>query len=459
MNRTMPAVMAAMLILNPEPVVAEQPSTDTPGAEPSADAPADATPADAAAKTETAGASQPQVPLFRGGSLGLPTPSGSTSVQAAAVGTLAGERSVGKGTVAFDFFTKVGGIVLDEDFAAEVVGESFKLDVPQLTVGAPGALPAITTTDLTSAGLRLTYRPSARPYKVFAFDPITAGPRAEDGAISATARHLFDGSTGWAFSLGGRVLHPVLTGTDAKIVGGGATEFIVQRTSTQRSTEPSCDAVKRAQEEAAKKSELAASFIASVVARTKQQNGLGTLATDQYPADKVPEALAVVNDQVVAQSVEDRAASVALTGACKLADRRSTFFVSLAATYLNSQRLPMDGGLALSLPRFIETRASIGWERQSGRQQLGLLLPRVGAYATLAHANWHNTQATTPEQMALDDVSDWQAEFAIYASGHFSGGFSGLISIGVLAPYGNGREMQAFINVAPSIGAAIGGGA
>ena len=151
--------------------------------------------------------------------------------------------------------------------------------------------------------------------------------------------------------------------------------------------------------------------------------------------------------------------SAALERACKLADRRSTFFGSLTATYLTSQRLPMadDPTRALVVPRVIETRATIGWERQSGREQLGLLLPRVGAYAALSHANWHNPYATTPEQLATDDISDWQGELAIYASGHFSGGFGGLISVGVLAPYGNGRELQAFINVVPSIGAAIGG--
>lgn len=412
--------------------------------------------ANAASKTATAGASQPQLPLFRGGSLGVPTPSGATSVQASGVGTLSQERSVGSATADVDFFTKVGGISLDETFTAEVVGESFKLDVPRVMVGAEGALPTITTTEVSSAGLRITYRPAARSYKVFGFDPITdATPRA-DGAISATARELFDGSMGWAFSVGARALHVTLPGDDANLVAGTAGELIVQRTTTRRSSSTSCADTSAQQADAAKKTEDAAKALKILAEAPDRSEWVASMALD---GERVDEAtLAAAATQVAAQAAAAKTSAVALRDACKLDDRRSTLFISLSATYLNSQRLPMDGTMALVLPQLTETRATLGWERQSGREQRGLLLPRVGAYAALAHANWHNDFATTAEQRELDNISDWQAEAAIYASGHFSGGFSGLISVGLLLPYGNDRELQGFINLVPSIGAEIGGG-
>jgi hypothetical protein len=247
-----------------------------------------------------------------------------------------------------------------------------------------------------------------------------------------------------------------LPGDDANLVAGTAGELIVQRTTTRRSSSTSCADTSAQQADAAKKTEDAAKALKILAEAPDRSEWVASMALD---GERVDEAtLAAAATQVAAQAAAAKTSAVALRDACKLDDRRSTLFISLSATYLNSQRLPMDGTMALVLPQLTETRATLGWERQSGREQRGLLLPRVGAYAALAHANWHNDFATTAEQRELDNISDWQAEAAIYASGHFSGGFSGLISVGLLLPYGNDRELQGFINLVPSIGAEIGGG-
>ncbi len=101
-------------------------------------------------------------------------------------------------------------------------------------------------------------------------------------------------------------------------------------------------------------------------------------------------------------------------------------------------------------------RASAGYELQYGREKAGLMLPRVGAYLTVSRGAWRNDYVTAPMQTA--DTNPLQLELALYASGHFAGGFSGLLSFGVLVPYGHDAEPQAFINIAPSIGTEIGGG-
>jgi hypothetical protein len=136
------------------------------------------------------------------------------------------------------------------------------------------------------------------------------------------------------------------------------------------------------------------------------------------------------------------------------ASRRHTYFLSLAATYLNSQRLAPEGMPAVAMPEVVEVRLAGGAELQSGTRLGKYLLPRLGAGAAVAGARWDNAFAVGD---ASDAVTQWQAELALYTSGHFTGGFSGLLSIGVLLPYGHDAEPQAFINIAPTVGAPLGG--
>ncbi len=166
--------------------------------------------------------------------------------------------------------------------------------------------------------------------------------------------------------------------------------------------------------------------------------------------------------KVAATAERDRAASHAASLAPSVAApktvcgaaRRHTYFVSLAATYLNSQRLTPEDMPAIAMPEVVEVRVAGGAELQSGTRLGKYLLPRLGAYAAVSGARWNDAFAMSG---ASDAVTQWQAELALYTSGHFTGGFSGLLSVGVLVPYGHDAEPQAFINIAPTIGAPLGG--
>jgi len=109
---------------------------------------------------------------------------------------------------------------------------------------------------------------------------------------------------------------------------------------------------------------------------------------------------------------------------------------------------------AIAMPEVVEVRVAGGAELQSGTRLGKYLLPRLGAYAAVSGARWNDAFAMSG---ASDAVTQWQAELALYTSGHFTGGFSGLLSVGVLVPYGHDAEPQAFINIAPTIGAPLGG--
>lgn len=80
--------------------------------------------------------------------------------------------------------------------------------------------------------------------------------------------------------------------------------------------------------------------------------------------------------------------------------------------------------------------------------------PRVGAYFRWSRNWWRNRFAVegTDEQISGD-----RYEGGLYASGHFSGGFSGLVGFGVSVPYGVDRfEDVAFtITVAPMFGQSL----
>lgn len=101
-------------------------------------------------------------------------------------------------------------------------------------------------------------------------------------------------------------------------------------------------------------------------------------------------------------------------------------------------------------PRFRELRLAVGAELRLNA--VDNVLPRAGFYASIAQARWDNAFAT-PDQAA--HVRGYQGELAMYFSGHFIGGFSGLVSFGIVVPYGD-EKTQYIFSLVPSIGAPIG---
>jgi hypothetical protein len=83
------------------------------------------------------------------------------------------------------------------------------------------------------------------------------------------------------------------------------------------------------------------------------------------------------------------------------------------------------------------------------------IAPRVGLYATYARNFWNNRFA--PRDLD-SDVSGYQLEAGVFASGQFTGGFNGLIQFSLRAPYGPDSKPELLVTVVPSLGTDIGGG-
>ncbi len=487
-SRSWLIAVASLVLASPRIAVAEDPPA-TPAADPAVATP----PIDPATTAATKGAaqveetkaaaySQPQVPTFRGGSLGIPTLGGGEVAQAAAVGKVAsgGGKSDGGSksgaAVDFNFFTKVGGLNLYDTIYADIIGESYDQAIPQVVLGAAGALPKMVTTTITSAGIRLKYRFTDRPVQVVRYEqiePVTGRDGADKAAVvNLNARQIFAGSTGRSLTLGLRMLHPGVAGAEADRIAGLAGEVIFQQSTNLHTTGAVCAGATKAVKDA----KAAAAATPATLATPPPSTGPAPLVPDAAGAgtdgatpsdearaidllDQVGEIKGLAEVARVAKAEVSTAkvkAATVVAEACQNGDRRRTWFASLSGTYLNSQTLATDAGMTLDLPSFREVRAAAGFEVQAGKEEVGLLLPRVGTYVTVSRGVWTNAYTTTPAQSA--DAHGWQVEAAVYASGHFAGGFSGLLSFGVLLPYGHDAEPQGFINISPSIGTTLGGG-
>lgn len=424
--------------------------------------------------TEAAGSSQPQVPTFRGGSLGMPSLGAGEVAQAAAVGKVASGEAGGGAAVDFNFFTKVGGLNLYDTIFADIIGESYDQAIPQAVVGMTGALPTMVPTTITSAGIRLKYRFKVREFKVLRYDELARGTGTaapdKDALVNVTARQIFAGRTGQALTFGLRMLHPGVPGADTDRIAGMSSELIFQRTTSKQATGDQITACTKGEQQPAAAAstpapgtttETDAPIAAGGAVDAEDDAAIESLLGELRSAsgtDGDGSRVASIDRLTSLAEIERKEATTAtgkVNSACQNGDRIRTWYISLSGTYLNSQRLTAEGGMQLALPSFREVRASAGIEVQAGKEEIGLLLPRVGTYLTVSRGAWTNDFATASQTA---EPHAWQLELAVYASGHFAGGFSGLLSFGVLLPYGHDDEPQGFINISPSIGTSLGGG-
>lgn len=419
-------------------------------------------------------ASPPPISLFHGGSLGIPAPVGTRSVQASS--TLKVDNPTDGSAVDFDFMAKVGGVNLYDKVQVDIVGEQYQQLLPVITLGGPTALPVMTTTAVKSAGVRVVLRGTRRAFNVASMRDFDAS-LSRDATGARAAQRVFVATSGdwWGFGL--RALHPSLPGADEASLRGFATELTWQRV-TDFDVSDECKAELTATATRASADAAAAAARLKVIDAdlTELDKLLDETSSERLTTLLAPESSAAATAlAALAQRRTDlEIAKAEATSAKKRGDvlkasatqaqanpqsvcgaaRRHTYFVSLAATYLNSQRLTPEDMPAIAMPEVVEVRVAGGAELQSGTRLGKYLLPRLGAYAAVSGARWNDAFAMSG---ASDAVTQWQAELALYTSGHFTGGFSGLLSVGVLVPYGHDAEPQAFINIAPTIGAPLGG--
>lgn len=419
-------------------------------------------------------ASPPPISLFHGGSLGIPAPVGTRSVQASS--TLKVDNPTDGSAVDFDFMAKVGGVNLYDKVQVDIVGEQYQQLLPVITLGGPTALPVMTTTAVKSAGVRVVLRGTRRAFNVASMRDFDAS-LSRDATGARAAQRVFVATSGdwWGFGL--RALHPSLPGADEASLRGFATELTWQRV-TDFDVSDECKAELTATATRASADAAAAAARLKVIDAdlTELDKLLDETSSERLTTLLAPESSAAATAlAALAQRRTDlEIAKAEATSAKKRGDvlkasatqaqanpqsvcgaaRRHTYFLSLAATYLNSQRLTPEDMPAIAMPEVVEVRVAGGAELQSGTRLGKYLLPRLGAYAAVSGARWNDAFAMSG---ASDAVTQWQAELALYTSGHFTGGFSGLLSVGVLVPYGHDAEPQAFINIAPTIGAPLGG--
>lgn len=128
-----------------------------------------------------------------------------------------------------------------------------------------------------------------------------------------------------------------------------------------------------------------------------------------------------------------------------------SIFASFSGFHLGRAE-DMLGTSTVIFPDYNTWRVTVGAELFSNvKVNDSPLLPRVGAYATFSRNYWGNEFGATEGEIENVRGNEYQA--AIYMSGHFLGGFSGMVSFGMLKPYGRDEPMQYIISLTPSVGA------
>ena len=80
--------------------------------------------------------------------------------------------------------------------------------------------------------------------------------------------------------------------------------------------------------------------------------------------------------------------------------------------------------------------------------------PRLGGYASFARNFWTNPY---PSPGTDPKIRGYQLEGGVFVSGHFSGGFNGLLQMGLRRSYGVDSKPEFFFAIVPSLGTETGG--
>jgi hypothetical protein len=446
-----------------------------------------------AKQAEKALVSHPQVTAIRGGTLGIPSATTSRGFQAAvdAKTDVTSEAAEEGDSTTFDFYAKLGRLTFTKYFEAEVLAEQFEADLPQATVGMPGALATSRTLAMNSIGLRLAFRTKAREWNVV---EIPSGGEAGNGdqAAKQTVQNLVRGTSGFSYLAGVRVLRRDAQSSSVKDFDKGAAFELVgqysqirtpaidtecKRALTDKATSakdrlPTArETVTKAQQAVDSLKKQRAELTADGPARDKT---IADLLGPNVTSTDAAVLLALADDKLAADIVDAeanlRAAKKTLQdlekqeaadpaeeceGAVDADEIRMMGFGSVSGTYLR-QELRMIDDATVDFPEFREVRLTVGIDFQTAslftEQKF---LPRFGAYASVAWGDWNNAYAAPGMEKDID-ARQWQA--AVYVSGHFYGGASGLLSFGILQPYGHDARPQFVISFSPSLTATSDGG-
>lgn len=414
--------------------------------------------------TSAALQTQAQVPTVRGGTLGIPSSFSSEGLQAmvsSQASTKSSDTQVLPGKIGFDLFTRLGGITLFDHFSVDILAESYKQDLPHVDLLTKPALPRMTLTEVRDVGFRARLS-SSRDTKVTVIDnSVKQGGNVKANVVGRFFRHHE-----YTFTLGARFLQRSTPDRDALDFHGASGEAIFHYSISKANEDTVCkiktiedinNKLLTAQQASAGRVLAFPSIAIQDIdddsvnkAQGALQHSIDSLIKIEIDASAKNKIDAAKQrgelESIQAQLEEDRYA-------CKTGGYGITFFAGVSGTMLHTEAKD-DGMVITEDPLFKEARLSLGGEVQSSFTGGGsTLLPRVGGYMTLSRGSWKDLFAGPSINR---NIHPFQFEGGLYVSGHVIGGFDVLVSFVALKSYGSGGT-SFLINVAPAIGALLGG--
>jgi hypothetical protein len=423
------------------------------------------------------------------------------------------------GKLGFDLFTRLGGLRLFDSLTVEILAESYHQGLPHADMTAFPVLPQMTLTEIRDVGFRAQWS-AGRDSRISEIktSAVEAAKTGIGGTVVGSVVDQFIRRHRFAVTGGVRFLQRADLASDTLDFHGASAEMIGQYTMSHVADDEACKAshVAAAREHAERASTkldvMAAGTAPRDAARSNAKKDtesarttlakpldeltdheLDSVADDLRTAnqhtrvlmqgwasskpsgDRAPEAnrhdaandangaaanppaqppAADANAAAESETHAAHAAAVAASTGCKTGGYGVTFFLGWSGSLLHTEKV-QDDTRNSEEPLFHELRMSFGADLRSTFTGAGTtLLPRVGAYATLSWGWWHDRFATGP--MSEQDPHNFQLEGALYVSGHLLSGFDAVVSFVALKPYGHSGT-QFLVNVAPAIGAVIGG--
>jgi hypothetical protein len=442
---------------------------------------------------------QPQVATVRGGTLGIPAVLGTDGLQITVSGQPA---STGPTSAAlpdkpgFDMFARLGGLQLFNSLTIDLLAESYKQTLPHVDLTNRPVLPHMRLTEVRDVGFRARWSTDHRATISIIKRYASEAPRV-GGTVSGSVVGQFVRQQQLAVTAGLRFLQRSDPTRDVLDFKGAAAETIVQYTLDHIDSNEGCKAGQVAaaltktqgiqtellQLDTAHKNNPAAGLppdpqiSRAIDSANKKANELVTRLSSSHGLDD--EELESVQDQLSrliqqtgrlppapapapapapppapapAPSAAAPPPPAQVVDGCKTGGFGVTFFGGFSATMLHTEKLH-DEMQHIEDPLFKEVRFTAGGDLRTTFTGPGTtILPRFGAYATLSRGWWHDRFVLSGGK----DIDSYQLEAAMYISGHLLGGLDAVVSFVALKPYGH-EGYDFLINVAPAVGAVLGG--
>jgi hypothetical protein len=377
-------------------------------------------------------ASQPAITATRGGSLGLPGGAGNS------VSALLNNRIATTGAdkkYSADFFARIGQLSFSW-FNVEVLGESSSLDIPVVTSSpsslAMGArpLPLLQSQTFAQIGARVTIR---RPFDEGRY------LRWLPGATVDTP-HKFEKFVSKCITARNVMMpqaNEASCGNDRVCVAAMRVAAVFSYDQdTAKEFVGACETLRVSMLTKGNESDISARTLSAEYKLSGWSGTAGIRALYSATGD-----------------VGQTSGGVAGEAGAQYLSSNFGWFASLSSLYVTGDKTTT-GDTIIQRQGITEARVALGFHYQRSWTPFNTeFLPRVGLFVAYTRNFWNNMFAA---QGTEAKISGNQVEFALYVSGHFSSGFSGLIALSMLKPYGAESDIKWFISLAPVFGASTG---